>query len=343
MGAREANVVVRRIVAGVVDWSLLAVLATGIFVGGSRAVAAERVEPLVPGGDPCTVFLAADEVGGCARIGDRLYVAGEIELPLYLAVGASAVLLLVVWQGFRGVTPGKLLLGLRCVGPGGLPPGGRRALVRGLLWAVDGAPWVVPLVGPVAVVLTSDHRRVGDRVAGTSVVVRRGDPEPEPEDAGAAESPTTWGPVGRGIVVGALVVVLAGSLVAIRSASDDVDPAALARRYAELAGPGPEDLGALVDEARVVPGFSEATGGWRDVELVQAAGNVCIGMDALVSGWARLDPPPSPGERTEQAATLLPGMVGTKDPLVSDTLGRFAGRHLCPEHEAALTAVFGGP
>jgi hypothetical protein len=60
--------------------------------------------------------------------------------------------------------------GIRTVRDDGRPPGLLKALVRWLLWIVDGFPYVLPLVGFITALTTVGHRRVGDMAAGTYVV-----------------------------------------------------------------------------------------------------------------------------------------------------------------------------
>ena len=80
--------------------------------------------------------------------------------------------ILVVLQGFTGWTPGKLLTGIRTVQEDGRRPGFVKALLRWLLWIVDGFPYFLPLVGFIVGLTTTGHRRIGDMVAKTFVVRR---------------------------------------------------------------------------------------------------------------------------------------------------------------------------
>jgi len=95
--------------------------------------------------------------------------SGATQLSFWLV----PVLLLVVLQGLTGWTPGKLITGIRTVREDGRTPGLVKALVRWLLWIVDGFPWVIPgLVGFITGLTTPGHRRVGDMAAKTFVVRR---------------------------------------------------------------------------------------------------------------------------------------------------------------------------
>jgi uncharacterized RDD family membrane protein YckC len=77
----------------------------------------------------------------------------------------------VVLEHVWGTTPGKRLFRLRVVGrEGGNPTWGSSAL-RNLLRIADGFPFIVPyVVGVIVAGRDADHRRIGDRVAGTRVV-----------------------------------------------------------------------------------------------------------------------------------------------------------------------------
>jgi hypothetical protein len=65
---------------------------------------------------------------------------------------------------------GKLLLGIRTVREDGRAAGMGKALVRWLLWIVDGFPYFLPLVGFIVALTSTGHRRVGDMAAKTFVV-----------------------------------------------------------------------------------------------------------------------------------------------------------------------------
>ncbi len=104
--------------------------------------------------------------------------------------------LLVVLQGLTGWTPGKLLTGIRVVRDDGRPAGIGRALLRWLLWVVDGFPYVVPLVGFIVGLTTVGHRRVGDMVAKTLVV--RASAAGTPISVPGLSAPPPPGAVGAG-------------------------------------------------------------------------------------------------------------------------------------------------
>jgi uncharacterized membrane protein SpoIIM required for sporulation/uncharacterized RDD family membrane protein YckC len=88
-----------------------------------------------------------------------------------------ALIFLVVWGYFvffeglsGGRTPGKRKLGIRVVMDTGHPVTLGAAAIRNLLRLVDIQPVMTYLVGVIFVFFRSDHKRLGDLVAGTIVV-----------------------------------------------------------------------------------------------------------------------------------------------------------------------------
>lgn len=79
----------------------------------------------------------------------------------------------LLMEGFLGGTVGKLLLGIRVVNGRGATPGLVPALLRNLLRIVDFLP-LFYLLGIVLVNSSREKQRLGDRLAGTFVVSRRG-------------------------------------------------------------------------------------------------------------------------------------------------------------------------
>ncbi|MFN0091142.1 MAG: RDD family protein [Acidimicrobiales bacterium] len=138
MAADTSNVVGKRVVAAIIDVVLVFVINffIGLIFGGAEA-----------GG-----------ITGGSFVGNLLG----------LAVNAGNY---VVLQGATGATVGKHLLGLRVVDQNGQLCGYPKALIRWLLWIVDGFPYCIPgLTGLILVLATKDHRRLGDMAAGTYVV-----------------------------------------------------------------------------------------------------------------------------------------------------------------------------
>lgn len=163
-----------RIAAWVVDVALFTLLMA--FLGPTAlSPFAEYYETSQLAEDDCGyVQDINDDATSCLDVGDRIYITDTTETIMQAVVGlAWIVVVMGVAQGRWGVTPGKALVGLEVVDERGEPPGFRRALVRTALWAVDGAPWVLPLVGAATGLTTTGHRRVGDMVARTFVVDKR--------------------------------------------------------------------------------------------------------------------------------------------------------------------------
>lgn len=77
----------------------------------------------------------------------------------------------------RGLSLGKVALGLRVVGVDGSPERFRQALARALASAVE--IWMVPVVALTCSLVNRDGRRVGDFIAGTLVVHERAGRRPE--------------------------------------------------------------------------------------------------------------------------------------------------------------------
>jgi uncharacterized RDD family membrane protein YckC len=92
--------------------------------------------------------------------------------PLCLVFLAAMALYFVLFEAFRGATPGKTATGLRVVRPDGGLPGLTRSLVRNVLRLVDGLP-ALGILGTVLIATSRERTRVGDRLAKTRVVHTR--------------------------------------------------------------------------------------------------------------------------------------------------------------------------
>jgi uncharacterized RDD family membrane protein YckC len=77
----------------------------------------------------------------------------------------------IVPESFYGASLGKMLLGLRVVRVDGRPLGVGSIITRNVLRFFDVLPGFY-LIGGLAVLITSNSQRVGDRWAGTTVVAR---------------------------------------------------------------------------------------------------------------------------------------------------------------------------
>lgn len=111
---------------------------------------------------------------------DGLFVVGY--LLLYLGSFVAWVAYFTIMEGTIGATLGKLALGLRVVKVDGSPMNVKAALIRTLLHIVDAFPYFLPfLVGAIFIWRDASKQRLGDIVAGTTVVQRnRLDQTPEP-------------------------------------------------------------------------------------------------------------------------------------------------------------------
>jgi uncharacterized RDD family membrane protein YckC len=78
----------------------------------------------------------------------------------------------VLFEGFFGAIPAKEMFGLRVVRLDGSPVGFRRAIGRNLPRIIDFLP-AFYVAGARATRLSPLHQRIGDKAAGTIVVVAR--------------------------------------------------------------------------------------------------------------------------------------------------------------------------
>lgn len=109
-------------------------------------------------------------------------VADRLGSPLLaLGLGWLVAMLLVIgyfvaFEVFNdGRTPGKSAFGIRVVGVDGEPVGFGSSIVRNLLRLVDLFP-LLPVLGPIAILVSDKNQRIGDLAART-VVVRISRPE----------------------------------------------------------------------------------------------------------------------------------------------------------------------
>ncbi|MBA2506211.1 MAG: ATP-binding cassette domain-containing protein [Thermoleophilaceae bacterium] len=115
-------------------------------------------------------------------------------LPLAAAGLLGVVVFVGYFAGFDGLaqgTPGKRLMTLRVVGEEWqMPPGARAGVVRSVAWLLDGI--AAGLVALVSTLVSTDRKRIGDRIAKTRVVdfeaVRLRQVEQLPDDAPVLEA-----------------------------------------------------------------------------------------------------------------------------------------------------------
>jgi uncharacterized RDD family membrane protein YckC len=89
--------------------------------------------------------------------------------PYFLACIAFTLVYFALMEGLAGATLGKLMTGLRVVTPEGAKCGLGRALLRWLVFAVDG-PLSLFLCGIITSAVSAGHRRLGDMAATTYVI-----------------------------------------------------------------------------------------------------------------------------------------------------------------------------
>lgn len=161
--------------------ALMVVLGVGAIVGQSGDVA--KLSGFEKASDYCSAVSLRSDVATCVSIPDWSPMFGNWAVVWsatdLVIMGVAAfvfwMLVMVLLQGRTGATPGKMFAGLSVVDQQGNLCGTSRALTRSLLWIVDSLPiiavgWIVPVVGILAAVTNTGHRRVGDLVAGTWVV-----------------------------------------------------------------------------------------------------------------------------------------------------------------------------
>lgn len=156
----------RRIAAYVIDGfagSLILAVAVVGFADLDTLDAADCPDDL-PGGRVCLDAPTDDDTVTLADTGALVAAAA-------LTVG-WVVVNDVLLQGATGATVGKFITGVRTVRPDGRRPGLGRALVRTLMLVIDGISLILPL-GLWVALFSEGHRRLGDMVAGTYVVMSR--------------------------------------------------------------------------------------------------------------------------------------------------------------------------
>lgn len=166
------TVIGRRVLAALIDAALVLVPAIMLLTASFEYHTVERLEAEETTAEEfCDRKM--DEGAFCAdtsEIDDRVYFADDLSEGATVYFWGASVVLFVLLQGLTGWTPGKLVSGIRVVRDDGRPPGILKALVRWLLWVVDGFPYFLPLVGFITALTTVGHRRVGDMAASTYVV-----------------------------------------------------------------------------------------------------------------------------------------------------------------------------
>ncbi len=158
----NTSVVGRRVAAYLVDSFILSILSGAVvFLGGLLFATSVQDEF-------ATISTAANSSAEVSAANTN--IVGQMfsaYAGIILAVTILSLLYFAVLD-WRGGTPGKRLLGIKVVAADGSPLDIGRTLVRTIAHVVD----QVFYIGAFLMLLTSDHRRIGDMVGGTLVVRR---------------------------------------------------------------------------------------------------------------------------------------------------------------------------
>jgi uncharacterized RDD family membrane protein YckC len=165
------TVIGRRVLAALIDAALVLVPLIALVTASLEYLPESRLDR--PAEEFCDDFM--DDGGSrlcfdMTDVDDRVYFTEGVSGAVTAGFWLIPPILFVLLQGLTGWTPGKLVSGIRVVRDDGRPPGMLKALVRWLLWVVDGFPYFLPLVGFITALTTVGHRRVGDMAASTYVV-----------------------------------------------------------------------------------------------------------------------------------------------------------------------------
>jgi uncharacterized RDD family membrane protein YckC len=217
--------------------------------------------------------LAVDSLLQAAAVGALVALAPAVPVgatPTGLTaagVGAAVIVLFFVQWGYfclfeglwRGLTPGKRLVGIRVIGPTGAGIGMGRAAVRNMVRVADALP-AAYLLGAVVAAGSPGRRRLGDWAAGTRVVVDRSRPDRLPRPARRAADPAAEAAM-RAVVAARARHLTADDLALLR--------AALARRRT-LSRTAAARIGAALS-ARLQARLGEDAAPYDPWDLAQAA------------------------------------------------------------------------
>ena len=183
-----------------------------------------------------------------------LYLTG---IPLFVTILAWLAYMIVM-EAAVGASLGKLLVGIRVVTVEGRRPSWRPAVVRTAMRIVDALP-LFYLIGWIVALRSPTRQRLGDRVAGTLVVmasaVLKADVPTTAEDL-ATEA--TFKPDSRAAIIGLMVTVLgvSGYLLLTRPSAGTFDRYGIAFTYP----PSWSKVNVEIIEAGGPPIFSERLG-----------------------------------------------------------------------------------
>jgi len=89
--------------------------------------------------------------------------------PLCIAFLVFMAAYFVLLEAYCSKTGGKLILGLKVIGPDGQKPGLKKSLARNLLRVVDSLP-TLSILGITLIATSPQKARFGDRITGTRVI-----------------------------------------------------------------------------------------------------------------------------------------------------------------------------
>jgi uncharacterized RDD family membrane protein YckC len=151
---KPTQVVGRRAAAFIID---------GLILAAISAIAWFALTKSAPGG----CLAGGIEINGKCR---GFYDSGNRTI-WFLIDALASIGVYWIMQGLTGKTPGKAMMGIQVVNAEGNPPGVGRAILRSILYIVDGFPiYVLPLVGFIVALSSERNQRVGDMAANTYVV-----------------------------------------------------------------------------------------------------------------------------------------------------------------------------
>jgi uncharacterized RDD family membrane protein YckC len=160
------NVVGRRVAALLIDGLIVSAIVAGSWFALTKEI-------------PGFCRAGGVEIGGDCRG----FTEGSSGRPIWFLI-IAVTYLAIYWiiPGLTGTSPGKSAVGIRIISNTGGKPGLGKAFVRWLMLVfVDGIPYVIPyLLGFIMALTDSQHRRLGDRVAGTLVVDKSAVGQPVP-------------------------------------------------------------------------------------------------------------------------------------------------------------------
>jgi uncharacterized RDD family membrane protein YckC len=181
------DVVARRVGATVIDGLVSSAITVGAWFAGTKSLDVS-CDQVINGS-------AGVDIGGKCRG----FIAGENgQTTFFLITVVASILLFWVLPAFTGYTPGKAAVGIKIIRRDGRNPGLWKVFVRGFMWIVDAFPYFIPYLTGFIVALNDkeEHKRIGDRVAGTLVVEKSaaGKPFAPPQQYGTSPQAFNAGP-----------------------------------------------------------------------------------------------------------------------------------------------------